>query len=171
MDVKIGKSIEANLFVEGMVKKNFSFSIAALLLIGCGKEDSIITKQWLNSNWSCNLNQYQYSNVLGKFGDIISSKHINFSYKVINDELFQIEENGEKIKINEDRINNINSFHYDNEFFELNGTVMNKKLSKNKFIEILDQEEHSFETDVRSKLRTEMTCVKVKQENFLKGDL
>ena len=81
------------------MKKIALLGLIGFILTGCG--DDKVTKEYLVGDWRCKDNQYQRHNVgvNENLGDPVSSIEDTTTFRIINNELYQISKDGGNILI------------------------------------------------------------------------
>ena len=81
------------------MKRIVLLGLIGFILTGCG--DDKVTKEYLVGDWRCKDNQYQRHNVgvNENLGDPVSSIEDTTTFRIINNELYQISKDGGNILI------------------------------------------------------------------------
>lgn len=89
------------------MKKILIISLVSLTLFGCG--DDKVTKEYWIGYWQCAANDYEKhsGDANEDFGDSVSSSEKIMTFKILDNELYQINKDGTKILIDPNKMENI----------------------------------------------------------------
>ncbi|MWN04942.1 hypothetical protein [Gilliamella sp. Pas-s95] len=147
------------------MKRIFIVSLVSLALFGCGEDK--ITKEYLLGNWHCVGNEYEKENSDANedFDDSVSSSEKTMTFKMLDNELYQINEDGTKILIDPNKMDTNKSEVTENA--KINTKTTTKIVNSDTFnftilaeINKINSNNNNNIIDLRTK--TEVICTRIK---------
>ncbi|OCG31330.1 hypothetical protein A9G45_00430 [Gilliamella sp. HK2] len=145
------------------MKKLVIIGLVSLALFGCGEDK--ITKEFLVGDWRCKDNQYQRHNVGANedLGDPVSSIEDTTTFRIINNELYQISKKTENTLIDLSKIDSTEDEVSDTYKTHIVNTI--KAIDKDTFKTVLITEIKDINNDtniINFRTKLETVCTRIK---------